>query len=241
MKEYLQRLALKVDALSLRERAMMFVIAALALVTLVDTFVLAPLMNIQKQRVQQIKLDQQQIAAMQAEIRAIASGHNIDPDASNKSRLLALKQQSEKLRADLGSIQQSLVAPDRMGALLEDLLKKNKNLQLVSLKTQPVALLSDTRQAGKAPGEKQTVPAVGAKLEQQKPESPATGELVYKHGVELVVQGRYADIATYLSQLESMPWRLFWANASLEVAQHPNVTLTLTLFTISLDRTWLNI
>lgn len=242
MKEYLQRLVLRIDALNLRERAMAFAIGALALVTLVDAFILTPLWNTQKQRAQQIKLDQQQIAAMQAEINAIVRGHSVDPDASNKARLQALRQQSERLRADLGSVQQSLVTPDKMALLLEDLLKKNRQLQLVSLKTLPVTLLSEPEQpAGKAAVQKlaQAIPSGGSALEKAEPKS--AGEAVYKHGVELVVRGRYVDIVTYLSQLEAMPWRLFWAKARLHVDDHPNVSLTLTLFTISLDKTWLNI
>ena len=241
MKQYWRRLALNFDALSLRERAMAFAIAALALITLVDTFVLSPLLGSQKQRVQQIRLEQQQIAAMQNEIKVIASGHDFDPDASNKARLQALKQQSEKLRADLGGVQQNLVTPDKMASLLEDLLRKNKHLQLVSLRTLPVTLLSDPEQAaGKAVGEK-LQPAAPGRPEQQKPEMKVAEGLVYKHSVELVVKGRYADVVSYLTQLEAMPWRLFWAKARLDVDEHPDVSLTLTLFTISLDKTWLNI
>lgn len=242
MKGQWQRLALKIDALSLRERAMAFAIAALALVTLIDTFALSPMLTSQKQHAQKIKLDQQQIAAMQAELKTIIIASDIDPDAANKARLLSLKQQSEKLRADLGSIQKSLVSPDKMASLLEDLLKKNRHLQLVSLKTMPVALLSESEQGpGKAATDKSIPAGSVAKLELPKSDAKAAGEFVYKHGVELVVKGRYPDIVSYLSQLEGMPWRLFWAKASLNVDEYPNAVLTLTLYTLSLDKTWLNI
>lgn len=229
--------------MSLRERAMGFAIAALVLITLVDTFALSPLLAVQKTRTQQMKLDQQQIAAMQAEIGGIVSGSNLDPDAANKARLQVLRQQAEKLRADLASVGQSLVAPDKMASLLEDLLKKNKNLQLVSLKTLPLSQLSEAEPAsGKTAGSNPAaVAAPSGRPEQKKSDGDPSPGQVYKHGVELVVEGGYADIVNYLSQLERMPWRLFWAKASLHVEEHPKVRLTLTLFTLSLDKTWLNI
>lgn len=238
MKAYWERQASRIDALSLRERAMLFAIAALLVTTAVNTFVLDPLLSTRKQRAQQIKLDQQQIAAAQAEIKIIIDGHEGDPDAANRARLQMLKQQSEQLRADLTVVQQSLVTPDKMVALLDELLKKNKQLQLVSLKTLPTVQLFEPDSAA---AKKADVKPSAAGWQEKAIENGAEGGQVYKHGVELVVQGGYADIVNYLSQLEGLPWRLFWAKAKLSVEEHPKVRLTLTLFTLSLDKAWLNI
>ncbi len=239
MKQYWQRLELRIDALSLRERAMAFAIAALALITLVNTVVLDPLLARQKQLSQKVTQDQQQIAALQAEIQARVKSHDADPDAASRIRLENLRLQSGKLRSELTGIQQGLVSPDRMAALLEDLLKKNGRLQLMSLKTLPVSLLTDpVKPDTKVANEKSPTPALPRK---DGPAGPAAGEAVYKHGVEIVVLGGYSDIVNYLTQLEAMPWQLFWANARLNVETYPNATLKLTLFTLSLDRKWLNI
>ena len=69
----------------------------------------------------------------------------------------------------------------------------------------------------------------------------AGSPLVYKHGVELVVKGSYADLTQYLMRLEGLPWQMFWGKAELKVEEYPKATLTLTLFTLSLDKTWLRI
>jgi MSHA biogenesis protein MshJ len=58
--------------------------------------------------------------------------------------------------------------------------------------------------------------------------------------VEIVVQGGYMDMMNYMAALEAMPWQLFWGRAKLSVDEYPNATLTLTLFTLSLDKAWLN-
>ena len=65
-----------------------------------------------------------------------------------------------------------------------------------------------------------------------------TGGL-YKHGVELRLEGGYAELADYLARLEKLPQKLLWSNASLSADKHPKLVLTLTVFTLSLDRAWL--
>ena len=233
MKQYWQRLEAKIDAMSLRERAMAFAIAALGLVTLINTVMLDPLLRLQKQYSQQVTQDQQQIAALQAEIQLRVASHAMDPDAQNKVRLQNLKQQSAALRGDLMGMQKGLVSPDKMAALLEDLLRKNGKLHLMSLKTLPVTLLTEPVEPADQPSAKKVV----SNATDDKP----AGEAVYKHGVEIVVQGSYLDMLGYLAELEAMPWQLFWAKAKLKADTYPSSTLTLTLFTLSLDKRWLHI
>ena len=57
--------------------------------------------------------------------------------------------------------------------------------------------------------------------------------------MQLAVQGNYLDMVDYMSALEAMPNRLFWGKAVLETAQYPQATLTLTLYTLGLERTWI--
>jgi MSHA biogenesis protein MshJ len=69
---------------------------------------------------------------------------------------------------------------------------------------------------------------------------PALATL-YRHGVELQLEGSYADLLDYLKTLEAMPQRVLWGGISLKVEQHPKAVLTLRLYTISRDRHWLEI
>jgi MSHA biogenesis protein MshJ len=63
----------------------------------------------------------------------------------------------------------------------------------------------------------------------------------YRHGFEVKVSGRYTDLVTYLERLEALPWRLNWIEASLNAADRPMLTLTLTVHTLSLEKTWLRV
>jgi MSHA biogenesis protein MshJ len=62
---------------------------------------------------------------------------------------------------------------------------------------------------------------------------------LYRHGIELTVSGSYVDLYDYLRSLESSPTQLYWGRADLAVTEYPSNTLKLTVYTVSLDRTWL--
>jgi MSHA biogenesis protein MshJ len=68
-----------------------------------------------------------------------------------------------------------------------------------------------------------------------------TAGTLYRHGVELNVEGSYADVLAYVQAIEAMPQRVLWGGMQLRVEQHPKVVLTLRLYTLSPDRSWLEI
>ena len=65
--------------------------------------------------------------------------------------------------------------------------------------------------------------------------------MVYKHGVEIVVEGGYPELMDYLAQLEKLPVRVIWGNLKLRVDGYPRTTMSLTIYTLSLEKKWLNI
>lgn len=227
MKQRWQRLVVKIDTMSLRERAMIFAMAALVVVTLVNTLMLDPLFARQKALSQRAVREQGKIADMQKQIQALVEVHGADPDADAHARLQTLQQQFAQLAEQLQDMQKGLVPPDKMVQLLQSILKRQGRLQLVALKTLPVTGLSGEQPKPDTP--------------QEKSKSDGRDKLVYMHGVEITVQGGYADMLGYLAQLEHLPWQMFWDKMSLEVKDYPVATVTLTLYTLSLDKAWLSV
>lgn len=241
MKQTLQRLILKVDAMSLRERIMIFAGTALTLMLLLNALLFDPQFAQQKQLSQQIKSEQSKIAGMQTEIQQKVQSQADDPDAANKELLKQLQQQSQQMHADLLGLNNVLVKPENMASVLEDILKRNGKLRLISLNTLPVSsLTSAAPNEAKVPAEKSVVPTPPATVPAAA-QSLADTSQIYKHGVEIVVQGTYLDMMSYMSALEAMPWQLFWGKAKMHVETYPEATLSLTLFTLSLDKKWLNL
>jgi MSHA biogenesis protein MshJ len=57
----------------------------------------------------------------------------------------------------------------------------------------------------------------------------------------LTLVGNYAALTRYLEKLESLPVGFYWSRAELDASGHPEISLTLTLYTLSLERTWLTV
>lgn len=238
MKQYWQRIAGKIDALTLRERVIIFAMLACILVVLINTLLLEAQYARQSSLSQKIKQERSQIAGMQIEIQQKVQEHSVDPDAARRVRLASLKQQASQMQAALADTQKGLVPPEKMASLLEDILKRNGRLRLLSLKTLPVgSLIKDDATDVKSESTNSAAPTLAANA---KKNIRPVGD-VYKHGVELTVQGSYLDMMNYMTELESMPWQVFWGKARLSVDEYPQTTLTLTLFTLSLDKKWLNL
>ena len=238
MKQYWQKIALKIDAMSEREAIMLLVMAVAVLFMLLNALLLNPLYAKKKLLTQRIAQDQAQITTIQTEIQQKMTVYAFDPDAANRARLKQVKQQAAQLQASLLDMQKGLVPPDKMSSMLRDILKRDGQLRLVTLKTLSATTLNEQVQDGsKMPVEKvaAAVPAKGTA------ESVAAVGGVYKHGVEIVVQGSYLDMMRYMTELEALPWQLFWGKVSFRVETYPQATLTLTLFTLSLDKKWLSI
>jgi MSHA biogenesis protein MshJ len=65
------------------------------------------------------------------------------------------------------------------------------------------------------------------------------GGNIHKHGIEIRMAGNYLDLLAYVADLESLPQKLLWGNMALTVTAYPRSELTLTVYTLSLDPTWL--
>lgn len=249
------KLSTKLDAMTLRERAMVFVAAVASVLFLLYTVSVEPLLNKQKLLRMQVKQQQNQISGIDMEIAAMAQGFVVDPDAATREKLKAVQHEIDTTSAGLMAVQKGLVAPDKIAPLLDHLLRGNGKLKLMSMKTLPVAGLNEAMQpaapAGPAaaPGGAAAAAAAAVAGAVAQPGAPAAGaapppkprELLYRHGVEIVLQGSYLDMVNYMEALESLPVQLFWGKAKLDAQQYPNSRLTLTLYTLSLDPKWMKL
>ena len=221
MRERWEQLVAKVDAMSLRERALIFAAAAFALVALIDALFLNPLLQQQKRLSTQVVQQQEKMKEIQAQLATLLQARQADKADPQRERIRLLREQIAEGEAFLKETQDKLVPPEKMAHLLEQVLVKNGRLQLVALETLPVSNFIESAAEAQ----------VGA----------AAGRQIYKHGVKITVRGTYADLTQYLQTLEKLPTQMFWGMAKMDVVKYPQVELTLTLYTLSLDKTWLQV
>lgn len=244
MKEAWLNLSSKFEALNTRERWMVTGALFVVVFAVVDSLLISPVLTRQKILFSELAADQAQIQGLTQQINAYANQAVIDPDAPNKQRMAELNFQLKTLEAQLSGLQNTLISPDKMPNLLRSLLKKNGKLKLIELKTLPTKGLLD------ADTEDKGVTSANAGNNDsnatQKNVAMKQDSTVFKHGVEITVEGRYLDLLDYVSELEQMPWHVLWSKAALNEEQNPAPTwptnrLTLTVYTLSLDKTWLSI
>jgi MSHA biogenesis protein MshJ len=232
MKESLQRLATRIDALTLRERVLLFAAIAATFLFLAHFFSLGPMLARQELLRTQIVQQQNNLEGIDNEIRDKVLAAQVDPDAPTRQKVAAARAQLDSLALGLRAMQNGLVPPERMAPLVESILRANGRLQLVSLRTLPAEpVMGAAKPQAVTPSTPPAAPVDAAK--------PAA--LLYRHGVEVTVRGNYLDMIGYMAALESMPTQLFWGGARLEAETWPASRLTLTLYTLSLDAKWMKL
>ena len=233
MKAYFLNLAARFDALAKRERRLVAVALIGVVVMLVWALLIDPAQLRQRLAESGIAEQRAQLSALSAQIATLqAPGQN--PEALATAELAAVKSQLAALQARYQALGGRLVAPQQVGALLEELLEHSGGLRLLSLRTLPVAPVLGDKAAGAVAAESGAKSAAAAAATNT---DAAAG--LYQHGVEIRLEGSYAELAAYLERLEQSPQKLLWNSVSLSADDHPRLVLTLTVTTLSLDRTWL--
>lgn len=232
-----QSITSKFEALNKRERWLVFGALLFVVYGVINLLLLDPVLARKKTITAELATDQTQMQALQQQLKVLNSQNIIDPDAQNKQRIAELQSNLQQLETQLSGMQSTLISPEKMPDLLRSLLKKNGKLKLIELKTLPTKglLESASSETSNTASAAQNVTQTPVKVIQA--EAP-----VFKHGVEITVEGRYLDLLEYVSELEKMPWHILWSKAALNVDQHTQASqLKLTVYTLSLDQTWLSI
>lgn len=224
----------KFDALSRRERLMVAAACAAVVFFLLDALLLSGAARRNaglKAAIAEQREESGRIKAQLKGLRAGAAGH---PDDQARARIKEIEQKIAAIDDTLQSASKQLVPPERMATLLEDLLKRNRRLQLVKMATLPPAeLLGRDKAEAAAPSAKPDPAMTGS--------NAAGAPNIFKHGVELTLRGSYFDMLDYLAQIESLPWQMYWGRLRLDARDYRRQELTLTLYTLSLDKAWLTI
>ena len=227
MKEQWRKLAARFDALMVRERVLVLVGVVVGVALLFDALALQPLEARKKRLERQIAESRNSMKV--AETVLAGQVPIVDPDDVRRTYLNALRQQLADIDQSMQGLQRGLVPPERMARLLEEMLTRSRGLQLVSLRTLPV-------QRFETPG---TAPAGRAGDKTAKPAPKDPERTVYQHSFEITLQGSYFELHDYLTQLEKLPWQMFWGRISVNTEQYPRLRATLTVQTLSLNKAWL--
>lgn len=237
---FIEKLNSRWLALSKRERWMIFGAGLIAVVGLMDTFLLEP------QRVA-LANGQQELNKIQTDTAALSEqmGMLAEKTALNKSahpyqaEIDAIHQKIEAQSSDLLKVAAFMVPPEEMVTLLKRLLEKNAEVQVVEMQSLPAVdfiekqkkLVQTQNAVAHTPESSQiTIPE---EAWQQVPR-------VYQHAVKLKLKGKYFALLSYAQSLKMLGKKIAWESAELK-SEYPESELTVQLYTLSGQNTWLGI
>jgi MSHA biogenesis protein MshJ len=195
----------RIDDMSLRERAMLFASISLVILLLAYAALLDPVLRKQKSLIDRVARDQNQINEIRGQIEQIVRAGDAKGRHPEQVAVDALERQIAELDRSLAAKQSGLIAPERLPALLKDILGRSKGVELESLRLLPGV-----------------------------PVKAGTGETsLYRHGVELAVKGSYFELLQYLEELEKRSSVLLWGSVELQVDQYPDVRLRVVIHSLS--------
>lgn len=219
------------DALSRRER-LLLAVASIGGVLMVGNalFIDMPLARARLVG-KQFLGEQGELHMLEQQIASLSAGIK-DPDLENRRQRDQLRLQLTESQQKVRAQGKNLVRPEEVPGLLESLLNRHASLRLLSMRTltaEPaVQLPAETEKAGEA--------ALKAAETLRFSNAPR----VWRHGVEIRLQGGYQELQAYIAELETLQQRLAWGPVQLQ-ANYPKSELRLVLYTYSLDSAWLKL
>lgn len=212
LKEKCNELLARVDALTIRERVLVLITVLALCGTAWHLLLMQPLL-------QQAAKARQDIAETQARIE-LANASLQDQvlqlsqiDSTNQSRFAFIKQRIDALDRELSEYSGKLIDPGEMAFVLESVLKGQSNLRLKRIRN------------------------LGAEALTADDQNSAV--ILYRHGLEIEVEGSYLDCLAYLEKIEALPWRFYWQFLELDVVEYPRNRIRIEVSTLSLDEEWI--
>lgn len=225
------------DARAPRERLLVAAAVLVMLVGLVDALWISSALRAWKQA----RLQNEQVSAALSAAKAELARRTADAQDSAGRLNQAIGETRGRLAAldrDLSEQASGLVGADRMVAVLEQILAEQPQVKVLAMRSLPRSQLATAlprpQAAAAAPASAASVPGAAT------PHRSAAG-MLYRHGVEITLEGRFADLVAYLRALDAHPQKLLPGGLRFQVREHPLGTLTMQLFTVSLDKHWLEI
>ena len=211
---------------------------------ILDTAVIQPLMEEYSEVTRQIEQAKAETKLLGIEILNLKNQSGVSTGLSIEEQIRQYKEKVRQLDIQIETTAKKFVNPEEMAIFVERLLIETKNVDLLSLNKLPAKLIP-VRVADSMPT--QTAKENSAIKKAAQTVSQATNNTteekydLYQHSIQFTIKGRYSDLLSCLERLEALPWQINWDSAALHSTTYPNSELSIVIYTLSLDSTWLRI
>lgn len=219
LRQRMQQLTAQIDALSLRERAILMLGAFMVLFLLWDRMLMADITRRGAAVNAEITTTRTDIGRLNTAIANVAHARGDDPDAVLRAQIDAARRDIARIDNALAERAGQVIPPGEMADVLQEILQHQQRLKLVSMTSlPPEALLTadEEREAG-------------------------LNGSIYRHGLEFEIEGRYLDVLGYLRELESLQWQFSWDALELESIEYPVNRVRIRVHSLNLEEGWLGV
>lgn len=208
------------DVLEERERLLISVTVLGLLVISWFTFGVEPVLN-------KIEKTDKDIVSLHSEvnenlkrIKIIVNELANHPDNKLENDVARLEKSLVGMDAEIRELSSNYVPASKMTVLLRKLFSDSEGLVLKSLKNLPSESVSQN-----------------ANQETLGADSFILG--LYRHGMEMELEGDFYQIRTFLLKAKELQWNLHWQEIDYEVVEYPYANVKLRVFTFSTDKAWI--
>lgn len=222
----LAKLIDSVDRLSLRERLFLLAAGLFVVGGLWEAGLAAPLAARERAAAEKVDALRQRLEQLDRSLETAAAGLS-EGMPSQLERLRSLRERVAAGEEEMRVFTTDLVAPTEMRLVLEELLRRQRGLGLVSAvnrAARPVVAAE-----GDEPGAASAEPA------------PSDAPRLYRHSLVLTLRGSYLDCLAYLEDVERLPWRIYWTRLDFDIDEYPDNDIVIELTTLSLDEEWIGV
>lgn len=212
-----------------------------AVYAVLDMAVIQPLMEEYSEVSRSIEKAKSEGKGFAANLLNLQGVGGIDPSLSDKKQLEVLTVKLNELEHAIDFTTKRFVSPTQMSQFINDVVKKSNTLSLVSMKTTiPTSIIIKTEKKVKVdvaspPKRSNRNKPVAEKIE------TIAEDKIFKHNVKFTFYGKYADIANFIQKVEEMEWGVYWQSLELHSEKFPYSTVSIELYTLSLEKNWLTL
>jgi MSHA biogenesis protein MshJ len=209
MKQHWQKLAARIDALSLRERVFVFLSVIICCLALADAVWLSPTQAAYKQATQRFTAQSAEVKRLRDELGVLAQP--VDASKVVRDDIAAAQARLEQVNQEIKAVAPLAEGGPAIEQALVQFLRRQEGLTLISTGTLK-------HEAPK--------PNPGAKANANAGSAADSQPVLSRRGLELKVAGSYAELARYVKTLENALPTLRWGSLQLTAGKKtPELTL----------------
>ena len=219
------KIAESVDRLSLRERLFLFAAGLFVIGGVWQAALAAPLEARRRIANEKVLALGQRLSELDEAVNAAAAAFT-EGVPEQLERVHALQASVAARGDEIRVFTMDLIDPSEMRDVLEELLRRQHGLTLVSATNRPAQLISHDDEP--AEGESSVT-------------EPSDAPKLYRHSFVLTLRGDYLEVLRYLEDVERLPWRIYWSRLELTIDEYPVNDIMIEVATLSLDEEWIGV